>query len=153
MAAALKISAVRADLAAMSPRRLLALPLALLLLGGPAAAAAINGKYKGSTDQNRAVTFTIKGGKVRAFQAGVMTYCSTPGNSRFQTDAIANLPAIAIKGSRFDYKTDEVEVHGRIKGRKVTGKVSLWRGDSNYQNGQVMFGSCSASDRKFTAKR
>jgi hypothetical protein len=143
-----------ADLGLMSSTRLLALPAALVLLGGTAGAAT-NGAYKGRTDQNRAVTFTIKNGKVRAFQAGVLTHCNTMNNNRFSTDAIANLPAIPIKGSRFDYKDDDAEVHGRIRGAKVTGTVSLSRADSYYDSSQGMtfFGVCGAYDRKFTAKR
>jgi hypothetical protein len=135
----------------MSPLRFLAVPAALLTLGATAGAAT-NGAYKGKTDQNRAVTFTIKKGKVHEFQAGVLTYCNTMYNSRYNTDAIANLPDIKIKKSKFDYKDDDVEVHGRIKGKKVTGTVSLSRADSNYSGGQIYFGTCSAYDRKFTAK-
>ena len=139
----------------MSPLRLLALPATLAVLGATPSLAATNGKYKGKTDQNRAVTFTIKNNKVRAFQAGVMAYCSASGG--FRTDALANLPAIPIKGSRFDlvHKTDagEFEVHGKVSGTRVTGTVSLWRGDSSFENGMTKFGSCSAMDRKFTARR
>ena len=130
--------------------------LVTLVLAAPAEAA-VNGSYKGDTEQNRAVTFTIKKNKVVNFQAGIGAWCSTFGNQRMLTDAIANLPAIKIKGSRFDFKwkddAGEGEVHGRIKGRKVTGTVSLWRGDSNYDNGQMYFGGCSADDLKFTAKK
>src|SRR5687767_387789 len=131
------------------------LPLALVAV--PAQAAGTSGAYKGKTEQNRAVTFTIKKGKVHGFQAGVGAWCTTQGNQRLLTDAIANLPAIPIKGTRFDYKWEddagEGEVHGRISGSKVTGTVSLWRGDTNYDNGQMYFGACSADDLKFTAKR
>lgn len=132
--------------------------LLLALMAVPAHAASNNGSYKGSTEQNRAVTFTIKKGKVLQFQAGVGAWCSTQGNQRLLTDAIANLPAIPIKGGRFDHVWEddagEGEVHGRIgKGGKVTGTVSLWRGDSNYENGQMYFGGCSADDLKFTAKK
>lgn len=139
----------------MHRAQILSLSVALALLAGPAADAATSGKYKGRTDQNRAVTFTIKNGKVRAFQAGVLTHCNTMNNNRFETDAIANLPAIPIKGSRFDYKDDDAEVHGRIKGSKVTGTVSLSRADSYYDasQGMTFFGVCGAYDRPFTAKR
>jgi hypothetical protein len=133
--------------------KLLLLPAAVLTLTAVGADAATNGAYKGRTEQNRLVTFTIKNGKVREFQAGVLTYCNTMNDNRFNTDAIANLPAIKIKGSRFDYKDEDVEVHGRIKGAKVTGTVSLSRADSTYYNGQTYFGVCAAYDKKFTAKR
>lgn len=138
----------------MSPLRIL---LPLVLAVAPAQAAGVNGAYKGKTEQNRAVTFTIKKNKVLEFQAGVGAWCSTQGNQRLLTDAIANLPAIPIKGGRFDHKWEddagEGEVHGKISGTKVTGTVSLWRGDSNYEGGQMYFGGCSADDLKFTAKR
>jgi hypothetical protein len=138
----------------MSPVRLALLITALAV---PSASAAVNGSYKGDTEQNRSVTFTIKKNKVRDFQAGMGLWCTTMGNQRLLTDAIANLPAIPIKGGRFDHAWEddagEGEVHGRIKGTKVTGTVSLWRGDTNYESGQMYFGACSADDLKFTAKR
>ena len=136
----------------MSSTRLLLLPLVALTLGATAEAAT-TGAYTGRTDQNRAVRFTIKGGKVRGFEAGVLTHCNTFGNNRFNTDAIANLPAIRIKGSKFDYKDDDTEIHGRIKGAKVTGTVSLSRADSYYDGTQIQFGTCAAYDRKFSAKK
>lgn len=131
----------------------LALPLALGILAGPAAAATTNGSYKGRTEQDRAVTFTLRKNKVHEFQAGVLTHCNTMYDNRFNTDAIANLPDISIKGGRFDYKDEDVEVHGRLKGRRATGTVSLSRADSTYYGGQTWFGTCSAYDLKFTARR
>ena len=136
----------------MSLARLLLLPAALLAAAAPAGAAT-NGSYKGKTDQNRAVTFAIKKNKVLEFQAGMFLHCNTMGNNRFQTDAIANLPAIRIKGSKFDYKDEDVEIHGTIKGKKVTGTASLSRADSGFYDGMLRFGVCAAWDRKFTAKK
>ena len=132
--------------------------LLLVLLFAAPAQAAVNGSYKGDTEQNRSVTFTIKKNKVVDFQAGVGAWCSTMGNQRLLTSAIANLPAIRIKGSRFDLEHEyedggEVEVHGKVKGSKVTGTVSYWIGDTNYDGGQMYFGGCSADDLKFTAKK
>lgn len=146
----------------MSRVQLLSFALAAGLIAGPAASAATTGSYKGRTDQNRAVHFTVKGGKVRGFEAGVLTFCNTMGNNHFETDAIANLPAIPIRGSRFDLKREvehdgqiTVEVHGRFSGSKVTGKVTLRRPDSYYDAsaGMTYFGACVANDRKFTARR
>ena len=128
----------------------------------PASAAVTSGAYKGRTDQERVVRFTVKGGKVRGFQAGVMTYCSTQGNSRFETDAVANVPAIRVKANgRFKWRGDierdgtiTMAVTGRITGSKAKGTVTLSRPDSNYDAsaGMTYFGVCSANDREWTAK-
>lgn len=143
-------------------KRLAPVGLAALVLAAPAVAAVSPGSYKGRTDQNRAVTFKIKKNKVVDFQAGVMTYCTTQGDSRFETDAIANLPAIPIKGGKFHLEKDverdgtiTIEVSGKVTGSKVTGKVTLSRPDSHYDAsaGMTYFGVCAANDRKYTAKR
>jgi hypothetical protein len=135
--------------------------LAAALLAVPAADAAVSaGAYKGKTDQNRAVTFKVKKGKVVAFQAGVMTFCNTMGANRFQTDAVANVPDMKVKGNgRFKWSGDTeddgtIEVSGRITGSKAKGKVTLSRPDSNYDasEGVFRFGSCAANDRAWTAK-
>jgi hypothetical protein len=142
--------------------RTLLTTVAVLAFAGPAAAAGKDGAYKGRTDQNRAVTFTVKRGKVVAFQAGVMTFCTTFGANRFETDAIASLPAIPIKGNRFRLKKDverdgtiTIEVCGTITGSKVKGKVTLSRPDSSYDasQGTTRFGVCAANDRPYTATR
>ena len=133
--------------------------LALLtLLAAPSTGLGAGGAYKGKTDQNRAVSFKLSGGKVRTFQAGVLTYCNTNGNTRFNTDAVANLPAIPVRGGRFSYRrdTDEgtVEVKGRIAGKRASGTFTLTRPDSNYDASarQTYFGTCGAYDRKWSAK-
>ncbi len=108
------------------------------------------GNYSGSTAQNRTITFTVAGGQVTNFQAGVNTFCSTPGNSRIVIDAIANIPPMAIgPDGSFSYKgtSDQgnPEIAGKITGASATGAVGMNRGDSNYSGGQLTFGSCSAS--------
>jgi hypothetical protein len=92
------------------------------------------------------------------FQAGVNTYCSTPGNSRFNFDAIANVPPMAIGADgSFAYKgtSDQgnPEIAGKIAGGKATGTVGMSRGDSTYDasEGRVVFGSCSASGVAWSA--
>jgi len=135
--------------------------LAALLLAVPADAKVRAGAYKGDTDQNRAVTFKVKGGKVRTFQAGVMTFCSAGGESTFETDAVANVPPIKLKANgRFRWTapddTDgviEMTVAGRISGGRARGTVTLRRPHSRYDSGQgmVVFGQCSA-ERKWTAR-
>jgi hypothetical protein len=139
------------------------LPVLVVLLAlAPAAAAAGDGAYRGRTDQNRLVTFKIRAGKVVGFQSGVMTYCTTQGNNRFETDAIAKLPPIPIRGNRFHLKKDvqrdgtiTIEVSGTIVGAKVKGKVTLSRPDSNYDAsaGMTYFGACAANDRVYSAAR
>ena len=108
------------------------------------------GNYAGTTAQNRTMTFTVAGGQVTNFQAGVNTYCSTAGNSRFVVDAIANIPPLPIGADgSFSYKgtSDQgnPEIAGRITGGSATGTVGMFRGDSNYSGGQITFGGCSAS--------
>ncbi|HEU4656594.1 MAG TPA: hypothetical protein VFR97_03675 [Capillimicrobium sp.] len=78
---------------------LAALLLAVLVIAAPAGAAVAPGPYEGDTDQNRAVSFTVKGGKVRAFQAGVMTFCQAGTDSGFETDAVANVPPMKIRAN------------------------------------------------------
>ncbi len=135
--------------------------LAALLLAAPADAKVRTGSYKGDTDQNRTVTFKVKGGKVRTFQAGVMTFCSAGGESSFETDAVANVPPIKLKrNGRFRWTapddTDgviEMTVTGRITGGRAKGTLTLRRPHSRYDSsqGMVVFGQCSA-ERKWTAR-
>jgi hypothetical protein len=145
-------------------RHLVLVPLAALLAATPTATAAVaGGHYAGRTDQNRVVDFKVKGGAVRGFVAGVLTFCNTMGDNRFETDAIAHVPAMKVKaGGRFAWSGDierdgtiTMSVKGRITGSKVKGKVTLSRPDSYYDasQGMTMFGACAAYDRAFTAKR
>jgi len=108
------------------------------------------GNYSGTTAQNRAVTFTVAGGQVTNFQAGVNTFCSTPGNSRIVIDAIANIPPMALgPDGSFSYKgsSDQgnPEIAGKVTGAGATGTVGMNRGDTNFSGGQMTFGSCSGT--------
>ncbi len=135
--------------------------LIALIAAVPAVAAVKAGSYAGRTDQNRAVSFKVSGGKVKSFQAGVMTFCMAGGDSSFETDAVANVPAIKVaKSGRFKWTapedTDgliEMTVVGRISGRTAKGTVTLRRPHSSYDSsaGMTRFGQCSA-ERKWTAK-
>jgi len=129
--------------------------LAGLLVGaGPAAAAS----FKGRTDQNRAVSFTVANGQVRAFQAGVLTFCQAGTDSSFETDAVANIPPMKLdRAGRFSWtapdETDgiiEMTVTGQVKGGKATGRVVLRRPHSSFEDGTTLFGQCSAK-RRWTA--
>jgi len=114
------------------------------------------GNYSGTTAQNRTVTFTVAAGQVTNFQAGVNTFCSTPGNNRIVIDSIANVPPMAIgSDGSFSYKgtSDQgnPEIAGKITGGSASGTVGMSRGDSNYSGGQFTFGSCSASGVTWSA--
>jgi hypothetical protein len=120
--------------------------------GGPAA-----GNYTGTTAQNRPLKFTVSGGQVTGFEAGVNTYCSTQGNQRVVFDAIANVPPMAIgPGGTFSYdgppSSGNAKIRGRITGGSATGAVGMNRGDTNYSGGQFYFGACTASDVAWSAK-
>ena len=109
----------------MLKRTLLVAAAALALAASAQAVPPTNGTYSGRTDQSRAVTFRIKGGKVLAFQAGVLTYCTTQGDNRFETDAIANLPAIPVVGNRFHLKKDILHFRRLVAPqREVTHRLS-----------------------------
>jgi hypothetical protein len=136
--------------------------VAALLLAVPARAAVAPGPYAGKTDQRRAVSFTVKQGRVVDFRAGVLTFCLAGDDSSFETDAVANVPPIRIaKDGRFRWsapdETDgviEMTVKGRITGSTARGTVVLRRPHSDYDAaaGMTMFGQCSA-DRAWTARR
>jgi hypothetical protein len=119
--------------------------------GGPAA-----GSYSGNTEQSRPVTFKVADGQVTDFEAGVNTWCSTQGNQRINFDAIAGIPPMAIgPDGSFSYSgpsdTGNMEIRGVVTGNTATGTVGMNRGDTNYSGGQMYFGSCSASDVKWSA--
>ena len=128
----------------------------LLLVSGSAVAAPVS--FKGRTDQKRAVSFQVVNGQVRDFQAGVLTFCMAGSDSSFETDAVANIPAIRLSaGGRFSWtapdETDgiiEMTVTGRVTGGKATGTVVLRRPHSSFEDGSTQFGQCSAK-RRWTA--
>jgi hypothetical protein len=118
---------------------------------GPAA-----GTYSGTTEQERPVGFTIEGGQVKNFEAGVNTWCNTMYNNRVNFDAIANVPPMTIgPDGSFSYEGDEnngnMKITGVVTGNTATGTVGMFRGDTNYSGGQMYFGNCSASDVKWNA--
>lgn len=118
---------------------------------GPAA-----GTYRGTTAQGRPVTFTFSGGQVTNFAAGVNTYCTTQGNQRTVFDAIASIPPMAIgPGVTFSYtgppQSGNAQIRGRIAGNSATGTVGMFRGETNFEGGQLYFGNCSASNISWSA--
>ena len=121
---------------------------------GPSGPAA--GSYSGETEQSRPVGFTVEGGQVKVFEAGVNTWCNTMYNNRVNFDAIANIPPMTIgPDGSFSYEGDETngnpKIVGQITGKTATGTVGMFRGDTNYSGGQMYFGSCQASDVKWSA--
>ncbi len=150
----LRFRGAAGDESVMNLRRSLAIALVVVLSLTAVATAAKpkSGSYKGKTDQNRTVRFKLSKGKIRGFQAGVMTFCTAGGESSFETDAIANLPAFKLaKSGKFSYsrtkKGEKVKVTGKISGGKAKGTVSLRRPHSTYDSsmGMVMFGACTAT--------
>jgi hypothetical protein len=122
----------------------------------PASNGPAQGDYNGQTEQSRPVTFKVVGGEVQTFEAGVNTWCNTMYNNRVNFDAIANVPPMAIgPDGSFSYKGDEnngnIDIKGQITGNTATGTVGMNRGDTNYSGGQMYYGSCSASDVKWSA--
>jgi hypothetical protein len=118
---------------------------------GPAA-----GTYSGQTEQQRPVGFVVEGNEIKTFEAGVNTWCTTMYNNRVVFDAIANVPPMPIgSDGAFSYTGDEtngnIKINGSITGSTATGTVGMNRGDTNYSGGQMYFGSCSASDVKWSA--
>lgn len=132
----------------------LAAVLLVLLLALPSTGVGAGGKYKGTTTQNRPVTFKISKGKVRNFKAGVNLFCIGSG-IEFNA-AIPPRPMKIRKGGKFSYKGDdksdsaEIVVKGKVSGAKVKGRVSMTH--SKYDAGSRMFVGCSG-EAKFTAKK
>jgi hypothetical protein len=129
----------------------LILALALVLAGSAVAAAA---KYKGKTEQNRPVTFKKGGGKVKGFEAGINVYCVQSGT---YFDAVIPPKAMKIgKDGRFHYKGRDkadgsnIEIDGKIKGKKASGKVNL--SSPKYNSSSGTFDSC-IGQAKWTAKK
>jgi hypothetical protein len=125
----------------------LAATLAVLAFAGPAAAAT----FKGKTENNGTVNFKTKKGKIKAFGANVLMFCSNGGGFE---QRVVYVKSIAVKkGGRFSYKGEDkdgtdVAVKGKLRGRKASGTITVNYSKSAYPNG---FSFCNA-DRKFTAK-
>lgn len=135
-------------------RPLIALSLATALAVGVAApaTAAPSGAFKGTTSQKRTITFTVKGGQVRAFSAGINMMCIQSG---IEFNAVIPPRALRIAGGRFSYrgrdKTDgtNIEIKGTVAGRSAGGTIKMT--DSRYVATEQSFDSCVGSAR-WTAK-
>jgi hypothetical protein len=126
------------------------------LIGNSAPSGTAAGSYRGETEQRRPVTFTVSGGRVTGFEAGVNTWCTTQYNQRLNVDSIANVPPMPIGadgsfGYDGDHTNGNMAVAGRVTGAGATGTVGMNRGDTNYSGGMMYFGSCSASGVKWSA--
>ena len=121
------------------PSRRFAIVVALLCaaLLAPLAHAALSGGYSGKTSHNRPVTFKVRDGKVKNFEAGINLYCFVFGESgTYQFDAVIPPKALAIKPSgRFDYEgkdapgTGNIKIHGKfVTKRKATGRIEMGTG-------------------------
>ena len=115
------------------------------------------GSYSGDTEQQRPVSFTVDGGQVKNFEAGVNLWCNTMYNNRVTFDAIANVPPLDIgSDGKFSYEgpsdTGNMKISGTVTGNTATGTVGMNRGDTNYSGGQMYYGSCQASDVAWSAK-
>jgi len=130
----------------------LAVLASLTCLATPAVAVAATQKFKGESDQERKVTFKLKGGKVVDFVGGVNMFCSGEG---IEFNAAIPPGAIKVSGGKFSHegrdKIDSVnlEISGKIKGKKASGK--LFMSDSRYDASSQSFSTCSGS-AKWTAK-
>ena len=139
----------------MSRNRLAATAALTLALAIPAVApAAIAGKYKGKTEQNRPVTFKVSKGKVKVFEAGINVFCIGDG---IKFNAVIPPKAMKVKkGGKFAYKgrdkidSANIEITGRVKGKKASGKISMTY--SQYDASSGLFQGCSGK-AKWSAKR
>lgn len=129
-----------------------ALSLALTI---PAVApAATGGKYKGKTEQSRPITFRVSKGKVKSFEGGINVFCIGSG---IEFNAVIPPKAMKLKkGGKFSYKgrdkidSANIEIKGRVKGKKASGKISMTH--TRYDGSTGMFQGCSG-EAKFKAKR
>src|SRR3954465_761096 len=118
----------------------------------PAAAAGGGTKFKGKNEQNRTLSYKVKGGKVRDFVGGVNMFCIGEG---IEFNAVIPPGPMKITGGKFSYKgrdksdSTNIELSGTIKGGKAKGKMSMT--DSRYDAYNQTFTSCSGS-AKWTAK-
>jgi hypothetical protein len=139
----------------MPANRLAATAALTLALTIPAVApAATGGKYKGKTEQNRPVTFKVSKGKVKSFEAGINVFCIGDG---IKFNAVIPPKAMKLKkGGKFSYKgrdrinSANIEIKGRVKGSKASGKISMTY--SQYDASTRLFMGCSG-EATFKAKR
>ena len=139
----------------MRPTSKTTLALVLTLAMGPAGTAvAAAPKYRGTTEQNRPVTFKRSDGKVKGFEAGINVYCVQSGT---YFDAVIPPKAMKIgKKGKFHYKGRDkadgsnIEVNGKIQGKNASGKVFL--SSPKYNSSSGTFDSC-IGQAKWTAKK
>jgi hypothetical protein len=121
----------------ISSRRRSALAAAAIasacLLAVSVALAALPGTYRGTSDDNRPVTFNLRDGKVRNFNGGITLYCFTYGEpGRYVFDATIPPRALAVRNGRFDYEgkdrpgVSKIKIHGRfVSRRKAVGTLEM----------------------------
>ncbi len=137
-------------------KRILVLVLAALTVFAAVAVAAPpkKGSYSGKTSQNRAITFKVSGGNVKAFSGGVNMFC---GQSGLQFDAAIPPRAMRLRNGRFSYKGrdkvdgNNIEISGRVNGGKASGKLRMT--DSRYDAGSQSFDTCAGSSTWKTKRR
>lgn len=126
---------------------------AVALLAGSPATAAPSGSFKGTTTQNRTVTFKVRGNSVQHFSAGITMTCVQAG---LEFNAVIPPKALRITGGRFSYAgrdvTDgtNIRIAGTVTGSTVKGTIRMT--DSRYNASDATYDSCVGS-AKFTAKR
>ena len=138
----------------MPTNRLAALAALTVALTIPAAAFAAGGSYKGSSEQERPVTFKVSKGKVKSFEGGINVFCIGDG---IKFNAVILPKAMKVKkGGKFSYKgrdkidSANIEIKGKVKGKKASGKISMTY--SQYDASTRLFTGCSG-EAKWKAKR
>ncbi len=123
--------------------------LAALSLAAPASAA-VSGKYRGDTSQNRTVHATVKNGKIANLSFSVFLLCGPGGSNGSMTDALS-VKGVKVKANgSFTVKSVGDSANGLatyvLKGKvtkgKVTGSIEQF-----FRNG------CQTFDLTFSAKR
>jgi hypothetical protein len=138
----------------MTKTLIAATALSLALVVPTSGLAAAGGKYKGTTEQNRPVTFKVSKGKVKSFEGGINVFCIGDG---IKFNAVIPPKAMKVKkGGKFSYKgrdkidSANIEIKGKLKGKKASGKISMTY--SQYDASTGYFQGCSG-EAKFKAKR
>ena len=123
--------------------------LAALVLAAPASAA-VSGKYRGDTSQNRTVHATVKNGKITNLSFSVFLLCGPGGSNGSLTDALS-VKGVKVKANgsfTVRSKGDSANglatyvLKGKVTRSKVTGKIAQF-----FRNG------CQTFDLTFSAKR
>lgn len=120
-----------------------------LALSAPASAA-LSGKYRGDTNQNRTAHVTIKNGTITQLSFSVLTRCGLGGSEGSMTDIlfVKNVRVKANGTYTYTEKGDSTNgyasftLKGRATPKKVTGSVEQF-----FRNG------CQVFELAFTAGR